>query len=364
MDSLAQYIEDNLAKGYSEQQIRAALVRAGYPNSMIDAAFTASDPLHSYVQRQLAQGTSQENVKQSLMQQGYTEQQIQAALPMTVRHEMHLPITTFLMLFVLLLVAGGLFFGYRMITPDEQQAPGKLLDADIQVDQQEYQQGDESIAEVRLVNMGEEQRYDVELAYTLTDDREDAVWASTDTKAITTTLDIAKRIPLDLPPGTYDLSLIVTYGGEYPARAATKIVIVDDTIEPVIAPPEERPPPIVILSTSDDQQAVLEEAAAEARKGNGVRARSMCQEITNAARRDSCLAMLVLADEDARNCAAIVDAEKRDTCYMPFVLEGNYALCQELENQERKQLCANLQRLETLEASTTNINSYAQPIGN
>jgi hypothetical protein len=418
--SLAEYIGNLLLQGYSEAQVRGALAQRGYPQSMVDAAFKALDqqamapvsatsPFSSttphgvsqqgpaapppeavaalvpYLRTYLTQGYQAEQLRPYLIEQGYKERDVDAAISavtgQTVRHEVHLPGATVVKIAVLIIVAGLVFsfFYFRNATVvpmpgGSGTTPERLLDVKMTLQSSSFAPGDTVIAQTDVTNMGAG-TYDVELTYQFYDAEGSLLSTKRETRAISTSLSVAEQfdVPEDAPDGEYQIRVSASYGGEKTAIATRSFGVRAESEQ---TPPDTEtttPPddgtihtPIIIV-TGDELDQAVEDATAAARRGDSAGAQRLCMAIENQARRDSCLGTIVLIDRQASHCDAITSSEERDTCFMPFVLDGEYALCAKLTSAERKQLCENLKHLSGLSQNTPSTNTgpaldeYASP---
>ena len=396
--SLAEYIGDLLRQGYPEARIRTTLLQSGYPQSMIDATFAAlrqggttgpaphvtpstGDPLLSYIRTYLAQGYQVEQLRPFLLQQGYPAAQVDAALAatgqQTVRHEVHLPAVTVLKVAALLILVAGIIFGFILLrgAGPGTQSPvtgSRLLDARLSLDESTVAPGDKVTVIADLTNMGSSGKYDVTLEYQLLDADGVAVWSSDQkTKAISTSLSDTEQltVPADTADGSYTVKVTATYGAAAPATAPAALTVqqpqpaTPNQTQPVTPTNTTQLTPIVIV-TSNEQDTAVDDATAAAKNGDSARAEALCIAIPNQARHDNCLSLIVLSDQHASHCDAITSQEARETCYMPFIMEGRYELCAKLQTQERKDLCENLKHLSSLNATAAQqpgIGQFATP---
>jgi len=407
--SLAEYIDGLLRQGYQEAQIRQALAQRGYPQSMIDASFAAlqsgaatgqatglgtggrpqpsvREQLAAYLRTYLAQGYQAEQLRPFLLQQGYPKRDVDAALAATtgqhvVRHEVHLPMATILKVFLVLLVLGGAFYGFSHLfggngAPSSGNGGTKLLDVTLTLDSVSAKPGDKVRAEASATNLGSASKYDVTLEYQLLDEYGSVAWSEEKTKAIATSMTDSQSVPIPVEAsGKYTVKVIATYGGSSPATASQQLSIqalgssgttVNKTGNDENGTPTESTLTEIIVVSGEDQESVTDQAIAAARTGDSTKAEAICKGIENQARRDSCLGTIVLTDKKASHCDEISGVEERETCLMPFIMEGDYSLCPKLVTQERKDLCANLKHLSGLQSMPTeqpDINDFAQPTG-
>ena len=136
---LVSYVHEQLAAGYSEEQISYVLAQQGYPDSLIRAAFHAANNdagihqskkiLKAYVRQAHKKGESDYEIEQELENQGYEEQDIKQALA-PEHHSKALFI--FPLLAIIVLVAGFFFISADstpppvFINPDEPLRWGEV----------------------------------------------------------------------------------------------------------------------------------------------------------------------------------------------------------------------------------------------
>ncbi len=410
--SLAEYVENLLRQGYSERQIRQYLAQNKYPQSLIDAVFfslggnagdaypgSATDAaggtgggargaatsgtggvssaqnsvaiLAAYLTTYLNQGYQVEQLRPFLLQQGHAPGDVDAAIAQAtgqpvIRHEVHVPGATILKLALLFLLLGGVVYGVMLLKGGggvTEHRPGehRLLDVTMTLERSSLLVGETARVEVTATNLGDKGTYDVELTYALLDVYGAPAWSEIKTKAVSTSFTDTARIPLrGLRPGSYDVKVTARYGGEAPATASKRLTVGEKREEPEDEEPEDgdddgssveppvRPPVDIIILPPDEQESATEQALAAAKRGDAAAAEGFCRGISNQARRDACLGLIILTTRQASQCDAITGLEERETCLMPFIIEGEYALCAKLVSKERKDLCANLERLSKL----------------
>lgn len=391
-DSLAEYVNNLLRQGYSEEQIRDVLRQNNYPESMIDAAFaalgaptkeraprqraTVEEQLTSYLRTYLAQGYDAAALKQNLLQQGYRAADIDRALGaatgQSVRHEHHIASSTIIKLALLLILVAGISYGiiYSSTLLHVQSPPSRtterLLDVTLSLEEETAAPGSTLHATTSVTNMGSG-TYDVTLIYRLLDKKEQRLWSDTKTKAVATSFDDSERIPIDesLPEGTYTVMIEASYGGEAPATSSKHLTIASS--ETPTRPPEDtgnETKGTTIQIITDEREDARDKAFVAAKANESGKAEKLCQSITNQARRDDCLGMITIYDHQASHCDAITSDNARDNCLMGFVINGAYELCPKLTKESNKELCQNLQYLNTLPTTqkVPDVNQYAQPI--
>ncbi len=342
------------------------------------AAFgTQSSPavaaLVAYLRTYLAQGYQVEQLRPYLVQQGYAASDVDAAIAQVtgapvIKHEVHLPTGTILKIAFVLLVIAGIVFGLSFLKGmgggngggggNIGSGQSRLLDVVLELDAASVAPGEDVQATVTLTNKGGAGTYDAEVEFRLNDEYGDEMWSEKVTRAISTSMDVSKRVPVDddLDDGQYEVEVVAWYSGEAPATATARFTVkTPSSGTPASSADGDDDargynPPIIIIKDGGGED-VTKRALALAEKGDSSRAEQECLAEKNLARRDQCLNAIVMADHNPGHCAKVSDAEDRDTCLMPFILEGQYSLCDKLESPDRQKLCDNLKHLQQLEST-------------
>lgn len=415
MDSLINYVKDMLAKGYSEEQIRQALVNNNYPSSMIDAAFKeASNPnsvqetpvqtqatpvqqtqnsqalnrappqdtvnqLVTYMNQYLSQGYQIEQLKTFLQQQGYSSNDVQKAAsiinkPQTIKHEVHLPFAT---IFGIVLIIGFVFGGYFLMNnffsnsnpdlPSNIQIPTDpttqyLLDVSTTLSEQTVIQGDKLTISTLVVNMGSSEKYDITLKYELLNafGKNQYLNIPTQTKALSSTLEVDKTIdiPENLQPGIYEVKVTALYEGkEAYSQAKFKIIVKSSTNdlnkEDDYQEIEQQyyTPEIIIIAENTDSEDLMQEVVDLAKEGSTTEAEAKCLALSNNIQKDNCLSTLAVYDNEASHCSKIIDDKEHDNCLMSIMMAKGYDNCDSFKTKDKKELCIRLKSLSELSAA-------------
>ncbi len=361
-----QFVQDSLNKGYDLYSVRNNLLKQ-YPQAQVDEVINIFSKqqqeaqLRSYVQRQLALGFKPEMIRGSLAQSGYSKELIDSVLgggSITVRHEIHFPIKTIVVILLLISVGGA---GYWFFT---NNAGSALLDVSIQSNNQEYVAGQEVTYNVELVNMGKSNRFDATVRYTITDGSGRILKSYSETLAVETKATSSGKIllPSNLRPGTYYLNALVTYGDAQKAESSTEFQIVEEITY--------RPPTGGGTSTGEgttgggtstgsgttgggttssgktfgDSMKLIRQQALT----NPQVAINNCLKFTNPEQKDICLGEIAYNTNKVNYCDQISSPDKRDNCYLAFVIGGNTQVCDKMVDATNKQYCNQMRIVEQM----------------
>lgn len=356
-------------KGYDLYTVRNNLLKQ-YPQQQVDEVISLfskqqqDTQLKSYVQRQLALGFKPEMIRNSLKQSGYPDDLIDSALgrgSITVRHEIHFPIKTVLVLLLLLGLGGG---GYWWFT--NNYSGNALLDVAVQSYNQEYTAGQEVTYGVELINMGKSNRFDANVRYTITDGSGKILKSYSETLAVETKATSSGKIilPSNIRPGTYYLNAIVTYDDNQKAESSTEFQIVDQitykpptgggttaggttgggntggstsgTTPSIPSGPREK-------SFGASMSLIRQQAAT-----NPQAAMNSCLKFTNSEQKDVCIGEIAYNTDKVNYCDQIGSNNRRDNCYLSFVIGGNTQICDKITDTTTKQYCNQMRIVEQM----------------
>jgi len=318
--------------------------------------------LKNYVNKQLALGFKPEMIRSSLTQSGYSKDLIDSALggnSITVRHEIHFPIKTVIILLLLVGLGGG---GYWWFS--NNSSGNALLDVSVQSYNQEYLAGQEVTYGVELINMGKSNRFDASVRYTITDGGGKILKSYTETLAVETKATSSGKItlPSNIRPGTYYLNAIVTYGDNQKAESSTEFQIVDQityrppasggttngdtttggtdttgtTTPNIPSGPREK-------SFGASMSLIRQQAAT-----NPQSAFNSCLKFTNSDQKDICLGEIAYSTNKINYCDQIASTQKRDNCYLAFIIGGNTQSCDKITDTTTKQYCNQMKIVEQM----------------
>jgi hypothetical protein len=297
--------------------------------------------LSEYVQSLRKQGYSDDYIKQYLRDYNYSDAEIQAAFnDRTVRHEHHLSITTFIILFIGLAVIGGIVYGsLQLVSSDGGEA---LLDVETEPAYDAVQVGETMQFQVRVTNLGDADEFDVTLTYELRDG-DDVVTAQEETVAIATSLSRIKEFTAPDEPGQYTVATTATYEDKE-ATASFSINVEGSDTNP--AEPSE-PVENTSEETTADAEATLERVQDIAATQSS-QAEELCVDIEAAETRDDCLSIIVRETRRAEFCDSMVRDRTRDECYLEFIAEGKTYLCDRVVLDSSQDHCERMRDVEIM----------------
>lgn len=317
--------------------------------------------LKNYVQRQLALGFKPEIIRNSLKQSGYPDSLIDSALGngsnIIVRHEIHFPIKTVIILLLLIGLSGGVYWWFT------NNSDGALLDVSVKSYNEEYLAGQEVTYGIELINMGKSNRFDATIRYTITDSSGKVLKSYTETLAVETKATSSGKIvlPSSLKPGIYNLNAIVTYGNNKKAESSTEFQIVEQYRPPTREGTSSRG---TIVSTSggstpseksggtttsgsktfgDSMKLIRQQAATSPQA-----AYNSCIKFTSQTQKDICLGEIAYDTDKVNYCDQIGETVKKDNCYLAFVIRGNTQICDKITDTTTKQYCNQMRIVEQM----------------
>lgn len=419
---LREYIRQQLAVGFSAQQIRSYLLQYGYSAHEVDAAFSPLRPsgsaqrqpnpqLVTYMRQYLSQGYDLNSITDSLRQYGYPADEIGLAADAIYGHRIHhtLDISprTILTLLVIIVavgaVAGGTFFLLRTPQPDQ------LLDYEIRIDKQEMDPGGTLYFTNTFSNLGVNTKVDITVQYRIISIGEATViYESAETIGLDDTKSSAKSIslPATAEGGRYRLEGTASYRKQRATAYGTFTIIApkascrdhirnqdEDGIDcgGVCAPCEITPSCSDRIQNQDetgidcggscrqckvaatcidkiknqdetgidcggackacgtgqikpDNQQILAKVRT---MGNYSESESLrlCNTIDDDRLRDDCFLELAHIYYRHTYCDQISAQSKTNTCYMFFVQNGDYSVCDKLTEVHTKRICDSLRQI-------------------
>ncbi|GIU69723.1 MAG: hypothetical protein KatS3mg002_0959 [Candidatus Woesearchaeota archaeon] len=231
-----------------------------------------------------------------------------------------------------------------------------LLDVSIQAYTQEYLPGQEVNYGIELVNMGKSKRFDATIRYTITDNTGRIYRSYTETLAVETktTSNGKLLLPSNLRTGTYYLNAIVTYGDNKKAESSTEIYIVDrinnsinninnnlnNNINNNLNNPSN--PQTNTLNTRGSNRKSFGETMILIKQqsvNNPQVAFNTCLKFTDINQKDICINEIAYTTNRVAYCDQISNSDKKDNCYLAFVILGNTQICEKIKNANLKGYC-------------------------
>ena len=310
---ISQYIQQQLRKGFSSSKIRTFLVGHGYNAPDVDAALNAVmrdrvNSLTSYVKGERAKGFNPADIRVRLQQYGYAAGDIDTAMAAAAGT----PVAAIVLILLILALVGGAVFYFGFTKSSFAKSPDTFQEYD-EFKDKGAQAAPEKIAENKTA---------------LKPKNESA----------------AKKPDQGQPSGKNGTSSegpLNESAGEEPVQPAGK----NGT---AAKPPQEEP--IVPAAEEPEEKAAepKKEPPAEirgtVREEDVARAAEICRSNTNEIYRDSCFDQVSKAAGDPEFCSNIISTERKDDCYMRFVIkDDNFALCEKLEDAVTHDLCVSLE---------------------
>lgn len=347
--------------------------------------------LATYIKTYLQQGYQRDQLYSYLLHQNYSKREVDDAFSLAsgkVIHEVHVAGSTFVKLAVLILFIAGittflfLFLSTKgnVVLNTNESGGGvgpvtinHLLDLSLNLDESSYEPGAKMNAEIGATNMGTKQRFDVIFLWSVVGSDGTEILSGKETRALTDSISFNKRIflPEDTHEGEFNMRVKAEYDGK--EAIASQLFNVEKSSSIQNNSSESNTSDsggssngggTIIIIKDEPPNKVMDEANNAAKSGDSVKAEKLCTSISNKVRRDQCLNLIVLSDNESSHCDAITSVSERESCYMLFIFNGKYTLCSKLTTQDNKNLCENLKHLHDLPASSSsggeekNINDF------
>jgi len=347
--ALANYVKEQIKKGFDTQTIRAHLIKYGHSTLEVDEA-------------------------------------IRSLYSPEVRHIIHFSPTTLISIsaiFVGLIIVSFLVFNLPSKTPEQ------LLDLNLESVKTTINAGNEITFISELENLGSKTRYDVNLKYEVVNLRtNDVLTFKEETRALETkgSKQINIDIPSDAETGNYILRAIATYDGQRAVATLPVKVEQGETVEPIIEEPVEEPieeevpeepeeeptsggtSAINTFETIEKVESIAQQNPNEAEKlckklelqtsrdlcysklGEVLGDGTYCQKINDERTRDVCLINVAKITNKNQICEEVSKVSRKDNCYMNFVTGGknDFSVCSKIFNQYLRTSCDSLKRLNEL----------------
>jgi len=423
--NLVAFILGQLRQGKQLSEINEFLIRAGYDKQEVESSVqyminTQTNPklaeeqriqqLSQYIQKQMTAGYPQQAISNFLISKGYPYYEVnsamqQAMMPVKAPKLEH---KVFILAMAAMIIMIGVVLSLYMKAQIKLDGvPERLLDVETEQLTTIVQQGGELNFEMKLINFGHEQRFDILLKHQVIDRETQAVvLEKQETVALSTTLERVVRfdIPDTLKPGSYVLRTDATYE-DFTATSGFIFDVLDaglakERIEeikkelpepnvteeeiPELAPeeapeeppaeevPEEVPEEVVVPEEKPKEEAIkvpeldeekpfyqgmTKQEAFERVKATSVRdpgrAVAMCQSYKYYRTTDDCLTMLAEFKKDQMFCDLIEIDVNKDYCYIELAqATDNYDYCKNITNKRAVQSCNLLETVKKIQ--TTN----------
>jgi hypothetical protein len=332
--------------------------------------------LTSYVLTYLQQGYQPDQLFEYLKGQGYNvktlkevfsqinTQYYQGNMQSSMLHEHSLSGSSvakigMMLIIVALLVGGGYFFAQDLLFGSG--GSDKLLDITATPIKKQIKEGEQLNFLVELINQGDNGEVDVFLDYIIRDDSSNIVDKKENTKSFDTSKEWIEKISLDgLKTGGYILEVKATYGGKfaessfsfsYQASEEDPVPeIPDEPIEKLIETEIKTPdlnnddlsiktvenPELTVDSNEQADQELFDYAILQTSKDLAL---SHCAKIVNNNLQNECYYTVAQQNQEFEICDLIDEIERKEDCYMNFVMLGDVELCSSIALPINVQLC-------------------------
>ncbi|MBN1175246.1 RecX family transcriptional regulator [Candidatus Woesearchaeota archaeon] len=417
MTPLAQYIEAQLKNGYTSSQIKQYLIQQGYNSNDVDNALTELNQgqqapqtqaqnvaqtqvsqdairtqLTSYVLTYLQQGYQPDQLFEYLKGQGYdpkmlkevlsqiNTQYYQGNMQSSILHEHSISGSSIaklgmMLIIVALIVGGGYYFAQDLLFGSGSS--NKLLDVTATPIKKQIKEGEPLSFSVELINQGENGEVDVFVDYIIRDGDSKIVDKIENTKSFDTSKEWIERIDLDgYESGLYRLEVSATYGGKYAESSFSFSYQAnpEDIVPKVPDEPKETNPPETTTKNHDTTEnkpntQVEKPKAADAKgrddedlfdyainQNSKDEALSYCTAISDNALKTECYYTVAQQNQESEICNLIETKDRKEDCYMNFVMLGDSDLCSEITLPENVQLCNQFTQLSKIKGYMENDN--------
>ncbi|MFC1691474.1 hypothetical protein ACFL0W_04815 [Nanoarchaeota archaeon] len=393
---LAEYIKQQLDRGYDITTIRNFLISQQYPVSSVDQAITevyqsmkpqqavapqyapglipkpqVRPDLVSFIQQNLKQGYRIEAIRNYLVSQGYQSFDVENAINYVNQQVQKKPSSKKILVpviaVVLIIIA---FVGYNFIfqgpeVKPTEITPERLLDLKMELSQKRIAIGDSLQFVFALTNFGTKGRFDVKMTYDIVDmTTEETIAFSEETLAIETSLSkvVEIELPDDLPTGRYKVDVKATYKDqEADSSELFRIMLPGEedelppeppVIEPVPVPAPEKednvtvtpPPEPLPITPVTDVTIVSQESFAKvmAQIKNSLsispqKTEEVCEEAGRSFE-SLCYGELAKNTRNDSYCEKI-EEYRRDSCYLSLMYIGLYSVCEKISDKALMDSC-------------------------
>jgi hypothetical protein len=397
VETLLKYVDQQLKQGYTNQQVRDALLRTGYSPALINGVM---------------ESVERRNMQESQVPQ-YRGADMRSFTP-----------KIFIILIVgIILIAGGIFAAFLL------KPRSALLDIAITPSREIYHPSEAVSFDLQITNMGSKERFDVTLNYRILDQNDNMISGKEDTIAVSTTSSQHRefKLPASMAPGVYTMKVFANYDGKVATSSFSFKVEKQDPAQPTMGGcndnlknqdeagidcggvcggywydngchehPKQSVQPIdencddgiknqdeagidcggvcggywYDLSCHDYQQStatgvIISQKSTGARllelrmlaKTDAGAAKDQCLAFSEESARDSCLKSVAQTGKESSYCELIISDNERDLCYYPFFMQGDYTVCEKLVLKESLQACAQLKQIAAISQNPDAIQS-------
>lgn len=414
---LINYIQQELQKGFSPQQIQQNLLRNGYSQQQISEAYNTllqtqqqqpvqqkevkerAAQLVSFITAQLKQGYALQQVQQYLLQQGYAQQEIIQATNTaynTQPQKQGRKLPTFkinsrgLFMWVIILCLGGIVTAaVWYLVPTTQET---LLKITMSLDQKTVQPGQTMYFSTKISGLPEKRKENVEAVFSVADDMTKQnvdQWKEEYLPTEIIKTNMKYLVPSKIKPGKYSLSIEIKYG-ELKEEKNIPFSVIIETLEAtcfdgkknqneedidcggvcksciIVQATEDvedytfveapNAVSVTIPQTTDIEKELFNKATNALSAEEGI---SLCKQITLPYNKYMCIHDLAQKFNQVRMCSEIIQEDEtasstRDRCYYNFVVTQNdFTLCDKFTNPYLVQVCYNLKKIDEISKTSS-----------
>lgn len=301
MPNINQITKDMLDKGYSINSIADYLSKLGY--------------------------------KKHEIEQALAEVQFLAISSAVVKHEHKLSLSSVIMIFVLVAI-----ISYASFTLFQYTSTEGLLDLELEPSQFRVQANSDVNFNIRVMNLGSKDKFDIVLKYKVLDEIEKIVSSQTETVALSTSILRDKKVKAPSKAGRYSLVVDAFYDGRTATSSFTFIVEASEKENEQENESKDQNGKEKSFDSIVDEVKQL--ASAQPSK-----AEALCLELSD---KDDCLSLIVKESRRPEFCNNIESDETRDNCYMSFIVEGQTYLCPRVKLESNVDYCNRISDIQIL----------------
>ncbi|MBT5021604.1 hypothetical protein HOK51_11255 [Candidatus Woesearchaeota archaeon] len=425
--NLVDYLFSQIKKGKSVYEVKDFLINSGYDKAEVESSVEyvinlwknpqiaeqqRIQQLSYYIQEQIHAGYNLAMIKKFLVSRGYPFYEIENASKLitqpAVEHKIeHKLIVVALIAMIMMTGVLTFFYAKSFLIDGIPSQTDQLLDVKAEKITTLVIPGEDLVFKVDLINLGEANKFDVELKYSVIDrDLDKVVLSQSESVAIVTSTQraVVLEIPADLKPGDYVLRADAFYGEQIatsgfifeiksgdeadkivqdvldkfkPVNESEKLeqnltdinintsepveldmpVLPDTSIDDKKETESDQDVPIVTPEQVDKEDIIKGLSKAEATEiikqvstRDFERAVDMCKSFTYEGTQNNCLIELAGFNKDEKYCDEIDKETYKDSCYTQLVFEHQkYELCDQVNNPKVKQSCGMFKQLNNMQ---------------
>jgi len=342
--------------------------------------------LVSYIYQYYMQGYPLDQIQDYLIKTGYQPRDVQEAInyvsyyygrqnsppsePAKVSHTHTLSLKTSVLIVVLVVFVCSVMVSTYLVLNNKERVENKLLDVNTEVIQREIVPGDTVSFRIALSNFGSEGRFDIKMSSEILDQKKFSIAQKEETFALETSSQYVRsiEIPMDTPPGIYEIKVKVLYAEQVASSSSFFTVISDDTPVAVnisVNSTENRTVNITLkinktlpseLTEHTESQQTIGEILSKVSELPTGEAKDYCDDIMDNLYRDTCFSELAKRAGDPDLCTHIRSVTKKDSCLILFALnDKNFEVCESIQDSKLSISCLQLQKKHDNNASVLSL---------